>query len=318
MSVKKIIKESLLKEADVNPTRLPSIQNREPGATAALARAQYLQNKVEKNLSSMGVYGVQGYMEEQGIFSLERIKGVGKFPFSFKTKDGNTYSGEVEFNKNYSQLFQTIALTFVGTGVKLLIVFEKNSINRPFMAKGISDSIFPKSGKKRTIKGLQEDEIFPVLIFTEKDVTGKTGNQIKNMGKKPTQIKITEIGIQKSTKEKYSLFSKKEYVQVKGSVKITSGDIKSLENRVTADKIQTLLNNGVFFVRLSEKEPQTIVLSDKPSLSGEFLVIESDDYINEAEPQEWTNINVTIGKNAMGNYSWPNVKGVVKYLRPIK
>lgn len=309
MDIKKIIKESLLNEADVNPAKLPSIKNREAGGTAALARAQYLQGKVEKNLSSLGVYGIQGYMEEQGIYSIELIQQSGPFHFKFKTEGGKVFDGEAKYDKTYSQLFKSIALVFVSGSVKLLIIFERNSINRKYL--GLNK-------KQLVTKGLQKDEVFPVLIFTESEIKNKTGDVIKNMNKKPGKIKIIDIGIKKPSKEKYAIFSKKDYVQVKGNIQITSGDIKSLADRVTADRIQKLLNNGVFFVRLSEKEPQTIVLSDRPNIGGEFLVIESDESINEAEPQEWTNVNVTIGKNAMGNYTWPNVRGTIKYLRPVK
>lgn len=308
MDIRKIIKESLLNEADVDVRKLPSMKNKEGGATAGLARAEFLQGEVEKNLSSLGVYGIQGYMEDQGIFSIERIQQSGPFHFSFKTQNGKTFDGEAKYDRTYSQLFKSIVLAFIGGSTKLLIVFERNSINRKYL--GLKK-------KQMVTKGLQEEEVFPVLIFTENEIKNKTGDVIKSMGKKPTMIKIVDIGIKSKSKDKHPIFSKKDYVQVKGNIQITSGDIKSLADRITADRIQKLLNNGVFFVRLSEKEPQTIVLSDKPTIGGEFLVIESDESINEAEPQEWTNVNVTIGKNAMGNYTWPNVRGLIKFLRPI-
>ena len=307
MDIRKLIKK-VLTEADVKVQNLPSIKNREGGATAALARAQHLQGKVEKNLSSLGVYGIQGYMEEQGIFSVERIREVGSFHFSFKTQNGKSFDGEAKYDKGYSQLFNTIALLFVGGGVKLLIVFEKNSINRKYLGT---------DKKQMVTKGLQEEEVFPVLIFTENEIKGKTGDTLKSMGKKPGKIKIIDIGIESKGKPKYPIFSKKNYVQVKGNIEIAPDDIKKLADTVTADQITRMLNNGVFFVRLSEKVAQTIVLSTKPDLGGEFLVIESDESINESEPQEWTNLAVTIGKNALGNYFPPNVKGKIKFLRPI-
>lgn len=307
MDIRKLIKK-VLTEADVKVQNLPSMKNREGGATAALARAQHLQGKVEKNLSSLGVYGIQGYMEEQGIFSVERIREVGSFHFSFKTQNGKSFDGEAKYDKGYSQLFGSIALLFVGGGLRLLIVFDKGSINRKYLGT---------DKKQMVTKGLQEEETFPVLIFTENEIKGKTGDSLKSMGKKLGKIKITDIGIESKGKPKYPIFNKKDYVQVKGNIEITSGDIKTLANVVTADQIQKMLNNGVFFVRLSEKEPQTIVLSTKPDLGGEFLVIKANDSINEAEPQEWTNVDVTIGKNARGNYQWPDVGGKIKFLRPI-
>lgn len=74
-TIKKILKEDV--------TSLPSMKYKEPGAEASLARAEMLGSEIEKNLASLGVYDIQDFMENKGIFSVERLKEVKEFPMSF-------------------------------------------------------------------------------------------------------------------------------------------------------------------------------------------------------------------------------------------
>lgn len=303
MDIKKIIKQTLM-EADVDVTKLPSMKNREGGAEAALARAQHLQGQAEKNLSSLGVYGIQGYMDEQGIFSVDMIKNAGKFDFSFTIKSGGELTGRASYNEDISRKNQTIVLNFTDDdNISYGILFDKNSIKRPFMSKS---NIFGNyKGDKSALVGLQEDAVFTV--------------KLKESGQKPLveEIKITNIGIERKKGERRGLFSK-DYPAIKVTGALTADISKlGLTDKVIIEKIKKALNTGVFYVRLSESQPQTIVLSDKPTTGGEFLVVEAQDSINEKEPEEWTNVKVKVGKYALGNLTLP-VDGVIKFLRPTK
>jgi hypothetical protein len=304
MDIRKIIKQTLM-EADVNVTKLPSIKNQEGGADAALARAQHLQGQAEKNLSSLGVYGIQGYMDEQGIFSVDMLKNAGKFDFSFTIKSGGELTGKASYNEEVSIKNQTIVLNFTDEdNISYGILFDKNSIKRPFMSK--SNMLGFYTGNKSALVGLQEDVVFTI--------------KLKESGEKPLveEIKITNIGIERKKGERRDLFSK-DYpaIKVKGALTIADIGRLGLTDKVIIEKIKKALNTGVFYVRLSESKEQTIVLSDKPKNGGEFLVVEAQDSINEKEPEEWTNVKVKVGKYALGSLTLP-VDGVIKFLRPVK
>lgn len=303
MDIRKVIRK-VLSEADVKTQNLPSIKNRAPGAEAAIARAQHLQSKVEKNLSSMGVYGVQGYMAQQGIFSVDMIKNAGNFNFSFQIKGGAELHGKASYNKKMSSKLSTICLNFKAEdGVNYGIVFEKNSLKRPFMAKS---NIFGNyKGDYRALLGLQEDFVFTV--------------KMKEEGEKPIveTIKITEIGIELPDTSTAVLFSKDKPIKVVGNISLSKTPTWTVAN--TMNKIHNNLIGGNFYARLSKKDSNTIILSTTRNEGGDFLVIESQETINDREPQEWSNIPIKINKAAMGNYDWVDaISGTVNYLRPTK
>ena len=158
---------------ETDPTSL--VKDKTGGAGAAKARAEFLTGHIEKNLSKAGIYGIEGYMESQGIFSVERVKTYGKpFKFSFKNKEGKEYNGIAEYDSNLSKKNGTIVLTFKSDEGTLKILFSKESLARPFMS--ITNKLGNFKGDKRALIGLQEGGVFDVkIIETEKYESTTTG-----------------------------------------------------------------------------------------------------------------------------------------------
>lgn len=323
-NIRNIIKRVLLEDVDV--TKLPSMVDKKGGVDAALDRADFLKGEIEKNLSSLGVYNIDGYMEGQGIFSPEMIKNAGEFNFSFTVEGVGKMDGIAKYNHKFSKKQSTIVLDFINKdtskhiykkvpntkGVKnmepIRIFFEKNSLNRPFLK-------IPKSKNKinvSTLYGIQSDEVFIVKM---------TG--VNPPISKPTKIRINKIGINWSGKDggkgdSGGLFSTDRYIKVIGRIKIDQ--LNNVFTRILSGKITNNLLSGKYYARLSEKDNQTLVLSTSNDESGEFLVIQSDvDRINEREPNEWNGKKIVIGEKAHGSTDWSNkVSGVVIELTPIK
>lgn len=332
MNLKHIIKQ-VLSEADVDVRKLPSMKNREGGEAASLARAKHLQGKVEKNLSSLGVYDVQGYMEGQGIFSLERIKNMGEpFSFSFKDERGGTYDGKAMYDEKLSTN-TTLVLKFKSTeGIKK-IHFPTKSLLRPFMHK--SNFLGNYRGDKRALLGLQEGEIVDVVIKlygkssgVSKAIRGENISRVINLltedeikdGQYTTKIKILKIGIERAATEKRILLSNDVNLPVEGKITIDRNDLSKLKavGHFTAEDIMKRLESRRFYVRLSKDTKNTIILSttkDEKDRTKEFLIISSMKNINEKEPTQWSNLDVTIGQRAMNRDEWPNIKGKISYLK---
>jgi hypothetical protein len=308
MDLKKIIKKIILED---EIAKTASIKGGD--SDISLARAEYLTNKAMQNLSDLGVYGAKGYVESLGIFTEDLITKSGSFKLSFTTKDGKTISGVANYDKNFSKLFNTISLFFISGKLKIIIVFEKNSINRKFL--GLEK-------KEIMVKGIQEGEIFPVLMFSEKDIKGKTGDQIKNISKKVSKIKINKIGLRNiGNKDTDDVeLTTDNFVKVSGQIKLPD-DIKNIFDATTLSKIKNYLNKGIFYARLSKQTKNTLILSDSPNQNNnaEYVVLKSKDNFDSTDPKSWGNKTVNVGKNAMGNDDFStSFKGTIGQLKVIK
>lgn len=147
---------------EVDPTSM--VADKSGGAGASRARLEYLKGQAQKNLGKLGISGLDGYMDTQGIFMAKRIKEYGKpFGFSFQTETGK-YKGKAKYNESESEEKQTIVLDFIGDdGGKKLIEFTQESLKRPFMGK--SSKMFSKwKGDKRALVGLQEEAFFDAIV----------------------------------------------------------------------------------------------------------------------------------------------------------
>lgn len=147
---------------EVDPTSM--VADKSGGAGASKARLEYLKGSAQKNLSKLGIYNLEGYMDTQGIFMAKTIKEYGEpFKFSFQTESGK-YEGKAKYDEVESKEKQTIVLNFIGDdGGKKLIEFTQESLKRPFMGK--SSKMFSKwKGDKRALIGLQEDAFFEAIV----------------------------------------------------------------------------------------------------------------------------------------------------------
>jgi len=301
MDIKKIIKESLLNEADVNPAKLPSIKNREAGADAALARAQYLQGKVEKNLSSLGVYGIEGYMQEQGIFTVETIQNEKIFPFSFVTQDGNKLKGQAKYNFQLSKKFSTMVLDFQSDDQTIKIMFSRESLKRPFMSKSNIFGSF--KGKKSALIGLQEDTVFDVRI---------SGFDPPIVG--PTKIKIIGIGIERGEKGKNSSqITSGKYYQVKAELDFQNGGDEDIFTTAVKEEISNRIGDGDFYVSLSKARKDMLIFSTTPNSSGDFFTIKKPGITTPKDINSWRG-PVLVDNKPLGRPVSGSIKANLKYI----
>lgn len=173
MDIKKIIKQELIKEINLNPIDpyrgetdpTNVLKNSGKGdAGSAEARSEYLRGKIEKNFSSLGVYNIENYMEEQGIFHEEMIKNFNKpFDFGFmNTKTGDDFDGKATYNEKISKRDKTIVLDFINNdGRKYRMTFDPESLKRPFLGK---TAMFKDYKKSYALFGLQINGVFNVIV----------------------------------------------------------------------------------------------------------------------------------------------------------
>ena len=173
MDIKKIIKQELIKEVNLNPidpyrgetdpTKV--LKNAGKGdAGSAEARSEYLRGKIEKNFSSLGVYNIENYMEEQGIFHEEMIKNYNQpFDFGFmNTKTGDDFDGKATYNEKISKRDKTIVLDFINNdGRKYRMTFDPESLKRPFLGK---TAMFKDYKQSYALFGLQINGVFNVIV----------------------------------------------------------------------------------------------------------------------------------------------------------
>jgi len=212
MDIKKIIKQELIKEVNLNPidpyrgetdpTKV--LKNAGKGdAGSAEARSGYLKGKIEKNLSSLGVYNIENYMEEQGIFHEEMIKNYNQpFDFGFmNTKTGDDFDGKAIYNERVSKRDKTIVLDFINNDRrKYRMTFDPESLKRPFLGK---IGMFKDYKKSYALFGLQINGVFNVIVqkfgvgnpispTSNPSTTGGTSTQ-KNTNKSTNQILYKDL-----------------------------------------------------------------------------------------------------------------------------
>lgn len=285
------------KEADV--TKLPGMKSTTTGgAGETIAQAKHLVGSIQKRTSSMGVYGIEDYMEKQGIRSLERIKSYNKsFEFSFKLSSDpdNQLDGIALYNESLSNKLNNLVISFKKSKSDketFYIVFSNNSLRIPYMAKGKKES--------RYIIGLQVDRNYDVLVLRDLDSDNTPDDEkisdLKSMD--TTSLKLSEIGIKMFHEgEDSEKLSTKKWVKVKGSI----DDVAKLSTDVTiVTNIKYFLEDGnYFYAQLSSSDSDEIKLSlsqTNPS-NGKFLVIEKSGIKNPENPESWKG-NVIIKQNA--------------------
>lgn len=324
-------------------------------AETALTRGEYLVDKAMQNLSDLGVYGTKGYMASLGIFDVEYISKSGPFKFNFRTKDGSTYNGMAKYDKILSSKEKTIVLSFeneieecFGTGncYKMFkIKFDPESTHRTYIQMGKRK--FPKTWEKVqknfNLMGLQEGYEFNVSIMPYgKKISRRKLNRRKlqvthftydddlllqeaQKNVIDTQIKITKIGLKKpkpgpgenGDEEK---FSKDKFIKVKGNINIDDESKAGVFIGATFSKIKNYLDSGMFYVKISSKNKNTIVLSDNPqySVTNTYLTVTSTKNIDVSNPKSWSNLSIKIGKHAAGNEKIStDVDGTIGYLKII-
>ncbi|MFN7656229.1 MAG: hypothetical protein ACK5OW_00400, partial [bacterium] len=276
MSIRKIIKDMLLEDSIAKSSKMVGSD-----AETALTRGEYLVDKAMQNLSDLGVYGTKGYMASLGIFDVEYISKSGPFKFNFRTKDGSTYNGMAKYDKILSSKEKTIVLSFeneieecFGTGncYKMFkIKFDPESTHRTYIQMGKRK--FPKTWEKVqknfNLMGLQE---------AQKNVID-------------TQIKITKIGLKKpkpgpGENGDEENFSKDKFIKVKGNINIDDESKAGVFIGATFSKIKNYLDSGMFYVKISSKNKNTIVLSDNPqySVTNTYLTVTSTKNIDVSNP----------------------------------
>jgi len=137
-----------------------------------------------------------------------------------------------------------------------------------------------------------------------------------------TQIKINKIGLDKPSgdeNEDYE-FSSNNFIKVEGGIELPQ-TVGTLFNDITIKKIKTYLQKGIFYVKLSEKNKNDIVLSDTPKYdtTSEYLVLRSEKNIDTSNPKSWRDVKVSVGKKALRDYEFPpNITGTIRYLKIIE
>lgn len=301
MNLKKIIKEELLNEADVNPLKLPSVKNAEAGSDAALARAQFLQNKVEKNLSSLGVYGLEGYMDEQGIFTVEMVQKAKTFKFSFKTENGDVLNGHANYDFALSKKYSTMVLNFDSDDQNIKIMFSKESLKRPFMSK--SNIFGSYKGNRSALIGMQEDTVVDVRISNfDPPIMGST------------KIKILEIGIVRSKSDKKSKeLVPGKYYPVKAEIDFENGNDEDIFTSAVKEEISNRISEGDFYVSLSKARKDMLIFSTSPNSSGDFFTVKKPNVISPKDISSWRG-NVLMDNKPLGRPVSGSIQANISYI----
>jgi hypothetical protein len=296
-TIKKILKEDV--------TSLPSMKYKEPGAEAGLARAEMLGSEIEKNLASLGVYDIQDFMENKGIFSVERIRDVKEFPMSFTIKGGETLKGLAKYDFKSSKKFSTIVLDFDTGDEVLKIIFEKNSIKRPFMSQ--SNWYGKYKGDKSALVGIQEGGVFVVKILGYKPpIVG------------PTEIKINKIGIKKGGKSgKVGSLQPGKFYKAKAEIDFTTGSDEGPFTTAVKREIVNRASNGDYFISPSESNREMLIFSTKPSKvpgkGGEYFTVTKRGITDPKNPMSWFG-EVEMGDKPHGRMVGPGVKANISQI----
>jgi hypothetical protein len=285
---------------------IPSLRS-DTDAVSSKDRAEFLLDKAMSQLASMGIHVGTDYMDD--IYTLKSFESLGtKEPFDFKFvgKGGTKFSGKCLYDKQKSNNYNTLVLSFIGKTdkgkeFKRFIFFDPKSLGAPFLG-GQRD--FPGlKDKEKSLPGVREGGNYPVKFIKPKNPSKagplknreifKHGFSEKPENVKNRAIKIVEIGIENKFLEKFKPSKNKEKVLFsdKKPMKVSKVKITSPKN----PGLQTELNNlNNWHVKLVMDG--LIVIDPKKSTSDWFIHVKPKNLPqNEwASPNNWSDVEVEL------------------------